>query len=201
MRRILSAALVAAIAPVILVGAIAIPAYAATEGEVMANIYRGVTINGQHRDIAPQYIKMAKDYLAEHRLTPEQLDKLNALINSTRSTWEANGTTTYLDTPSKDKKTPGKSQPVIANATDNASYQAQPSGEGTDLPPETIDSTGATSEAGTLIDDFFKRNGVDEGVKQVDVDYMPAVSLLSTSALALAGAAFVVFRTRLSNRQ
>jgi hypothetical protein len=94
-------------------GATAVSAYAASKGDVLANIGRGVTINGQHKNIAPQYVRMARNYLANNDLTPEQLDKINAAINGMRASWEASGTTTYLDMRGSDKKKLGVDGRII----------------------------------------------------------------------------------------
>jgi hypothetical protein len=96
--------LIAIIALIILMGASAVSVYGATEEDVLANINAGVTINGEHRNIASFYIRMAEKYLANNKLTSAQLDKINDAINSCRASWEASGTTTYLEMSEADKK-------------------------------------------------------------------------------------------------
>jgi hypothetical protein len=176
-KRLSKIILIALTALIILMGASAVSAFAATKGDVLANIGRGVTINGQHRNIAAKYVRMAQNYLANNDLTPEQLDKIMAAINGARASWEASGTTTYLDMSGSDKK---KLTDAATEAAKSADMKIVVDGDQV----QTVDPAGRT---------YTMKLGGDQILKQVGANY---TSLTLLCALIILLLAFVIIMAR-----
>lgn len=82
-----------------LVFALAVPTFAATKNDVIAELNAGVTVNGTTKAIPSQYIKVATDFLNANEYTATELDGVVADIKDAKTTWANTGKVNFKDIP------------------------------------------------------------------------------------------------------
>jgi hypothetical protein len=78
---------------VVMIFALSAPiiASAASESDIISDIKKGVTVDGQKKAIPSHFVAFVQKYLDANDLTSEQADSVIAAIDDARAYWEATG--------------------------------------------------------------------------------------------------------------
>lgn len=76
-----------------------IPAYAATNTDVINELKAGFKVNGVQKNIPNEYIKVAQDFLDSNNLTSAQLDELIEDGRAIKKEWQATGIVEFRNLP------------------------------------------------------------------------------------------------------
>ncbi len=82
-----------------LVCALAIPAFAASNNDVINEIKAGVNVNGTVKQIPADYVKAASDFLEANDLTEDQLTTILNDVKEAKAVWAATGETEFKNIP------------------------------------------------------------------------------------------------------